>query len=264
MHFVRRGFGRPVVLVHGNPGSCHDWTRVFSQLEVNYRAIAFDRPGHGHSIRPNQDLPVESQARLLNGALRQLRAERPILVGHSWGAALALAYALNHPDEIAGLVLLAPAIYESQDGLSFMSKIPSFPYIGRVVNLFLTPLFAPRVIKQDLEKAFAPDPVPRNYLKSVLSRWTRRDQIKWYSVDDNLLNPSLRELSPRYSEIKAPAVIVTGDSDQIVPPEENAHRLHQALPESELQVLPKTGHQILFTHPLAVVEAINTVAAKAA
>jgi len=265
LHFVRRGIGHPVVLVHGNPGSCQDWSRLLGQVEVKYRAIAFDRPGHGHSERPNHiDITVEVQAQLLNTALRELRANRPIIVGHSWGGALAMAYALNHGEDLAGLVLLAPAVYESEDGVSFLSKIPALPVIGNLVNFLFTPLLAARVIKEDLKKAFAPDPVPKNYLKAVLTQWTRREQVKWYSVDDALLNASLQKLSPRYSEIRVPVVIVTGDSDQIVPAEENAHRLHRSLPGSALQVLPDTGHQILFTRPLAVMEAINAVAAKSA
>ncbi|MFS8087074.1 MAG: alpha/beta fold hydrolase, partial [Acidobacteriota bacterium] len=68
--------------------------------------------------------------------------------------------------------------------------------------------------------------------------------------------------SSRYSEIRVPVAIVTGDSDQIVPAKENAHRLHDDLPHSKLIVLEKTGHQIPFTRPAAVVEAIDQVAAK--
>jgi pimeloyl-ACP methyl ester carboxylesterase len=123
----------------------------------------------------------------------------------------------------------------------------------------------------------------------VLSEWTRPKKVKWYSIDDALLNESLPKLSLRYAELiesnhretdsfdsspadsmsnrsrlRMPVSIVTGDSDLIVPATENAHRLYEALPHSELVVLEKTGHQIPFTRPDAVVEAIDQVAAKAA
>jgi len=263
LHFVIRGADRPVVLLHGNPGSCHDWGRLYGPLAASrYQAFAFDRPGHGHSDRPNHNgaITVEVQARMLCAALDELRVERPILVGHSWGGALALAYALSYPRDVSGLVLLAPAIYESKDGVSFLSKLPAWPVIGDVVNFLFTPLIGAWLVRTDLEKAFSPDAVPKNYLRHTLAEWTVPKKVKWYSVDDALLNESLPKLSPRYSELNVPTAIVTGDSDLIVPAQENAHRLHQALPGSELIVLEKTGHQIPFTRPQAVVDAINLVA----
>jgi len=289
LHFVIKGAGRPVILVHGNPGSCQDWARLYTPISSRYQAIAFDRPGHGHSDRPNhRDITVDIQAQMLHTALRELRIERPILVGHSWGGALALTYALEFPDDLAGLVLLAPAVYESNDGVSFLSKLPGFPIIGDVVNFLFTPLIGPWLVKTDVTKAFAPDPIPKQYLRHVLSEWTRPKKVKWYSVDDALLNESLPKLSLRYAELiksnqresdsfdsspadsvsnssclRMPVSIVTGDSDLIVPAAENSHRLYKALPHSELVVLEKTGHQIPFTRPNAVVAAIDQVAAKA-
>jgi len=260
LHFVIKGAGRPVVLIHGNPGSCEDWSRLYGPLSAKYQAISFDRPGHGHSDRPNhRDLTVEVQAEMLRNALNELRVDRPILVGHSWGGALALAFALEFPQDVAGLVLLAPAAYLSDDGVSFISKLPAIPIIGDLFNFALSPLIAASVVRSDLKKAFSPDGVPPHYLRSVLSEWTRPKKVKWYSVDDALLNQSLPSVSNRYQEIRAPLAIVTGDSDLIVRSEENAHRLHQSMPGSHLKVLPRTGHQIPFTQPQLVVEMIDLV-----
>src|SRR5205807_4577094 len=260
LHFVIKGAGRPVVLIHGNPGSCQDWSRLYGPISSQYRAIAFDRPGHGHSQRPNhRDITVEVQAEMLHAALTELNIEQPIVVGHSWGGALALAYALNFPDDLSGAVLLAPAAYESDDGVSFLSKLPAWPVIGDVVNFLFTPLVGAWVVRTDIAKAFAPDRVPKNYLRHVLAEWTRPKKVKWYSVDDALLNDSLPEFTSRYPNIRVPVAIITGDSDLIVPAKENAHRLHEALPHSELIILEKTGHQIPFTRPVAVVEAIDRV-----
>jgi pimeloyl-ACP methyl ester carboxylesterase len=274
LHFVIKGAGWPVVLIHGNPGSCQDWARLYTPISSRYQAIAFDRPGHGHSDRPNhRDITVDIQAQMLHAALKELQVERPILVGHSWGGALALAYALEFPDDLSGLVLLAPAVYESDDGVSFLSKLPGFPIIGDVVNFLFTPLIGPWLVRTDVTKAFAPDPIPKHYLRHVLSEWTRPKKVKWYSVDDALLNESLPKLSPRYAELldqngskgseprlPMPISIVAGDSDLIVPASENAYRLYEALPHSQLIVLEKTGHQIPFTRPEAVVDAIDHIA----
>ena len=224
--------------------------------------LAFDRPGHGHSQRPNhRDITVDIQAQMLHDALSKLSIDRPLLVGHSWGAALALVYASQFVDEISGAVLLAPAAYESDDGVSFLSKLPGWPIVGDAVNFLFTPLLGAWVVRTDLAKAFAPDPIPKKYLRHVLSEWTRPKKVKWYSVDDALLNESLPKLTPNYREIRVPVSILTGDADQIVPVEENAHRLYGALPHSKLTILEQTGHQIPFTRPEAVVEAIDSLAA---
>lgn len=261
LHFVIRGSGRPVVLIHGNPGSCQDWTGVYPLLAARFCAFAFDRPGHGHSDRPrhNGNVTVEVQANLLKSALAICGVERPILVGHSWGAALALIYALSYPDEVSGLVLLAPAIYESDDGVSFLSKVPAWPVIGDVVNALFTPLLSAWLVRTDLAKAFAPNQVPKHYLRHTLSEWTRPSKVKWYSVDDALLNASLARFGPLYESLDLPIVIVTGDSDLIVPAKENALRLAQVLPQARLQILKKTGHQIPLVRPDAVIEAVEMV-----
>ena len=262
LHFVIKGQGQPVVLLHGNPGSCQDWSRLYVPISKRYRVIAFDRPGHGHSDRPNhRPITVEVQAEMLHAALTQLQVERPIIVGHSWGGALALVYALNFPNEISGVALLAPAVYESDDGVSFLSKLPGWPVIGDVLNFLFTPLLGAWLVRTDIAKAFAPDPVPKKYLRHVLNEWTRPKKVKWYSVDDALLNQSLPRFADRYREIRVPVAIVTGDSDQIVPAEQNAERLYQALPHSHLNLLPQTGHQIPFTNPQAVLAAIDHIAA---
>ena len=262
LHFVIKGQGQPVVLIHGNPGSCQDWSRLYVPISSRYRVIAFDRPGHGHSDRPNhRPITVEVQAEMLHAALTQLKIERPIIVGHSWGGALALVYTLNFPNEISGVALLAPAVYESDDGVSFLSKLPGWPVIGDVLNFLFTPLLGAWLVRTDIAKAFAPDPVPKKYLRHVLNEWTAPKKVKWYSVDDALLNESLPRFADRYREIILPVAIVTGDSDQIVPAKQNAERLYQALPHSHLNLLPQTGHQIPFTHPEAVLAAIDHIAA---
>jgi pimeloyl-ACP methyl ester carboxylesterase len=260
LHFVIRGAGRPVVLIHGNPGSGQDWTRLFGPLAADHKAIAFDRPGHGLSQRPKQgDTTVEVQARLLHDALKQLHVERPIIVGHSWGGALALVYAINYPEEVAGVVLVAPAVYESHDATSLLTQLPAVPVIGDAVNSVFTPLFGASLVRSELKKAFSPDPVPKNYLRSVLFEWTRPKKVKAYSQDDASLNDSLKKYSPRYPEISVPVSILAGDSDLCVSEKDNAERLHQALPKSHLVVLPKTGHQIPFTRSQAVIDEIERV-----
>ncbi|WP_223861852.1 alpha/beta fold hydrolase, partial [Geminicoccus harenae] len=106
LHYLERGEGTPVVLLHGNVVTAEDWilSGVFERLAERHRVIAFDRPGYGYSARP-QGSPwtAAAQADLLGRALTCLGIEHPIVVGHSWGTNVALALALAEPTAVRGL-----------------------------------------------------------------------------------------------------------------------------------------------------------------
>jgi pimeloyl-ACP methyl ester carboxylesterase len=140
-----------------------------------------------------------------------------------------------------------------------VTNLPAVPVIGDAANAVLTPLFGASIVRSELKKAFSPDPVPEGYQRSVLSEWTKPDKVKAYSLDDALLNDCLKKFSPRYPEISVPVSILAGDSDLTVSKKDNADRLHQALPKSNLIVLPKTGHEIPLTRSQAVLEQIERV-----
>ncbi len=258
LHYIVQGAGRPVVLIHGNPGSAEDWLPVFTPLASRPKVFAFDRPGHGQSARPKHaDATVELQAQLIHDALAQLHVERPIVVGHSWAAALALDYALRYPKDVAGVLIVAPAVYEDHEGGSFLTGMTTVPVIGDAANIMFAPLLGPSVIRGELKKAFSPDAVPDSYLHKALTDWTKPSHVRAYAHDDESFNPSLRKISGHYVEIKPPVSILAGDSDLIVSGKENAVRLHDELPTSRLIVLPRTGHEIPFTHPKPVIAEIE-------
>lgn len=258
LHFVSKGAGRPIVFIHGNPGSHQDFSRnLLGELSESYRAVAFDRPGHGHSERhQGATVTVEVQARILRRALKQLSIERPIIVGHSWGGAVALAMALERQEDLAGLVLLAPAAYPG-DTAQWWTLLPNVPWLGNFFLKTLTPLLGRRIVSSSLKEAYHPQPVQEDYAQAAAALWTRPEQIRACASDDRSLDGSLNLLSERYPEIRLPVVIVTGDSDLLVKPEEHACRLHQSISGSKLIRLQGVGHQIPQTRPESVVEAIE-------
>jgi pimeloyl-ACP methyl ester carboxylesterase len=258
LHYIVQGSGRPIVLIHGNPGSAQDWMPVLTPLALHHRVIAFDRPGHGHSHRPKHgEATVEVQAQLIHDALAQLSVVRPIIVGHSWAGALALVYAINYAKEVAGVLVVAPAVYESHDGDSFFNGLSTVPVISDAASYVLPPLLGSSMIRRMLKKAFLPDPVPMNYLHTALTEWNKPGQVKAYFLDDSMFNSSLRKFSPLYPEITVHLSILAGDSDAIVSGRENALRLHEAVPQSRLVVLPRTGHEVPFTRPKSVIGEIE-------
>src|SRR3984957_15215409 len=110
LHYSDRGNGSPVVLIHGNmvTGNDYNTSGLAEILQASHRVIIFDRPGFGHSERPRARLwTADKQADLLHKALQQLGVVRPVLVGHSWGAIVAMAIAVRHEADTAGVVAVS-------------------------------------------------------------------------------------------------------------------------------------------------------------
>jgi pimeloyl-ACP methyl ester carboxylesterase len=258
LNYVSAGSGRPVVLIHGNPGSHHDFTlSVFERLAQSYHVIAFDRPGHGHSERPDSlRAPVEVQAAMIRDALRKLSIEKPVLVGHSWGGSLALAAAVEYGSDLSGIVLLAPAVYPDVS-IEWWSLLPNVPLLGPLAVKALTPLIGRTVVKGSLKDAYHPQDVHDDYAERIATMWMQPDRIRAWADDERTLRRSLERLSPRYSQIELPVVIVTGDTDRVVNPRDHAYPLHKMIENSKLIVLPDTGHQLPQTQPDAVLAAVD-------
>jgi len=257
IHYVSAGRGAPVVLLHGNPGFVSDFaTGLLDSLQLHFRVLAFDRPGHGHSERPRgpSATPV-GQARLIHDALSELGVQRPILVGHSWGGALALIYALRYPNEIAGLVLLAPRAFPLE-GSDPLYTVLRTPLLGPLIRHTVLPAVGTRTLERGLRAAYAPDGPHPDHFAAARALWLRPSQVAATVWDSRYLNEQLREFSGRYGEIRVPALILVGDADR---PEGESGRLARAIPGAYLLVLPSTGHQIPQTRPTAVLEALGRI-----
>jgi pimeloyl-ACP methyl ester carboxylesterase len=261
LRYIERGTGSTVVLIHGNAGSVEDFEfGVFDMLVADYHVIAVDRPGHGRSERPRAEgATVESQARLLHETLTSIGVTRPVLVGHSWGAAMALCYALQYPGDLSGLILLAPAAYPDRGESRWLQAMTKPPFIGDVALVAGKSILGKHVLRAGLQRAFYPQAIPHGYFEMVAASWLGRKQLRAYLEDELNLNASLNTFSTRYSEIDAPVVIVTGDKDQIVSPKDNAYRLKAVIANSQLIALKDTGHEIPQTHPESIYQALNQI-----
>src|SRR6202166_2922825 len=107
LHYVERGSGAPLVLLHGNGSMIQDFesSGLIDLAAKNYRVIVFDRPGFGHSDRPRSVVwTPAAQAELIKNALQRLGVSQTLVLGHSWGASVAVALALKYPGLVRGLV----------------------------------------------------------------------------------------------------------------------------------------------------------------
>ena len=106
------GTGCPVVLLHGLASSCHIWDLVAPQLAEDFSVIAVDQRGHGLSDKPEWGYDFASVSRDLLGVIETRNLERPVIVGHSWGADVALEFAVAYPDIPAGICLVDGGMIE--------------------------------------------------------------------------------------------------------------------------------------------------------
>ena len=143
LHYSDRGDGSPVVLIHGNmvTGEDYETSGVAEILRETHRVIIFDRPGFGHSKRPrNQIWTADQQADLLHRALQQLGVVRPVVVGHSWGAIVALAMAVRYEADTAGVVALSGYYFWTLRPDVLLVGIGALPLIGDILRYTVSPL----------------------------------------------------------------------------------------------------------------------------
>jgi pimeloyl-ACP methyl ester carboxylesterase len=259
VRYVEAGAGPAVVMIHGNAGSVDDFDfKSLGQLCADHRVIAVDRPGHGKSDRPNGlAANLQYQTQLVHDTLMHLGISRPVLVGHSWGGALALAYAVDYPNEVSAIVLLAPAAYADAGGDQFLRAVLKTPVVGDVSLTVGRILFGKRILKKELAKAFYPDSVPDDYLRYASSSWLHHKQLRAYFEDEWSLNKDLERTSKHYPDIRIPVVVVTGDHDKVVSAKRNAYRLKTSIAQSQLIELKNTGHQVPQTHPESIYNALS-------
>ncbi|WP_245549150.1 alpha/beta fold hydrolase [Noviherbaspirillum massiliense] len=263
LHYVERGQGQPLVLLHGNGTMIQDFdvSGLLDLASENYRVIAFDRPGYGYSERPRTTLwTPTAQARLLHRALGRLGVEKAIVVGHSWGALVAVAMALEFPKDVRGLALLSGYYYPSMRLDVPLASPPAIPVIGDLMRYTVSPLLGRLMWPAILRRLFGPAPVPERFSAYPVWMSLRPSQLRASAAEAALMIPAAFRLRSRYHEIAMPVTIMAGADDRQVDPHRQSERLHAELPQSDLNLAPGAGHMIHHLVPHEVMAAIDAVA----
>lgn len=268
LHILDRGppapDGPPVVLLHGNGSMVEDFdsSGLIDLLVRHRRVVTIDRPGFGRSDRPrDRDWTPEAQAALIAAALERLGLVRPIVLGHSFGAVVALALALDHASRIGGLVLESGYFFPTLRADAVLFSPPAIPVIGDVIRYTYGPPLGRAVAKPMIRRMFAPLPVPRRFKREFpLPLTVRPWQIRAVAEDSAAMVPAARRLSQRLGQLHLPVAILAGEEDRIVSPKRQAQRLHAMLPDSRLVLLPGAGHMLHHASPAVVEEAILSLA----
>lgn len=266
LHYVDRGEGPVVVLLHGNGMMLQDFeaSGVLDLAAAQRRVIAFDRPGFGHSERPRTTAwTPQCQADLISKALKSIGVERAVVLGHSWGTLVALAMALNHPETVTGLVLLSGYYFATARPDVIALSVPAIPIVGDVVAHTVAPLTALISGPAALKASFAPAPVSETFASFPAAMALRPSQVRAAAADTAMMIPGAAALSDRYGSLALPVIIMAGDGDLIVHPGRHAQALAEVIPSAELRMVPNEGHFFHYAVPDQVVAAINDVSRRA-
>jgi pimeloyl-ACP methyl ester carboxylesterase len=261
LHYLEAGGGDGIVLLHGNGATAADFavSGVFTRARAIGRVIAFDRPGFGHSERPagRQWTPAE-QARLLLRALIRLDVTRPVIIGHSWGALVALEMALRAPSLVQGLVLVSGHYFPTRRIDVALASVGAAPVVGGLLCRSLLPVAARLALPNLLRRLFAPDTIPAAFRRFPIELALRPSQLRATSEETRLLNPAAAELAPRYGAVAVPTIVIAGTRDRLVDPQAHSVPLARTIPYSNLRLLPG-GHMIHHAAPEAVIEAVRAL-----
>ena len=272
VHVIVEGEGPDLVLIHGAGGNARDFTFGFTdRLTDRFRVFSVDRPGLGWSDRTDEDLnraftadaesPIE-QARLIAAAVRELGAEKPLVLGHSYGGAVAMAWALEEP--ASGIVLVSGATMPWPGGLDPYYKVFGSP-LGSALGAPLVSAFVPRSrIETALEGVFEPAPVPEGYITgAAVPLAIRIDTFRANARQVRTLKPHVIAMSERYSDVTLPVEVLHGTADTTVWASIHAEPITALLPNANLTLIDGVGHSPHHVAPEPVVAAIDRLATRA-
>jgi pimeloyl-ACP methyl ester carboxylesterase len=242
-HVMDPGDGPPVLLLHGAASSAAGVTAPLAGPLAGHRLIAPDRPGAGHTPAVAGHDRLAVQAAFIAGVLDALDVPRAVVFGHSWGCAVALRLALDHPDRVSALVLAAPASHPWDGDTSLVNRLAASPVLGHALAFVAPPLLGPFIAPQAVARGFAPSPAPPDYIERTgVPLGYRPSAFRANARDMAAANRELAAQAPRYGSIACPVAIVTGEGDQVVWNRIHAKGLAEAIPHADCRRVLQGGH----------------------
>lgn len=265
LHYVERGNGRPLVLFHGNGSMIQDFesSGLIDLAAKNYRVIVFDRPGFGHSLRPrNVVWTPGAQADLFRKALDRLHVQQAIVLGHSWGASVAVALAIKHPAFVEALVLASGYFFPTARVDVVALSAPAIPGLGDIVSFTISPIVSRLMWPAMLRKMFGPRSVPEKFAGFPKEMAVRPSQIRASAAETALMIPAAFASSKTYDELAMPMIIIAGEDDRLIDIDEQSGRLHDEVKQSKLHRIAGAGHMVQQSATRDLMAAIDEAAAE--
>jgi pimeloyl-ACP methyl ester carboxylesterase len=258
----RDAAGPPVVMIHGASSNLEVMRQPLGDmLAENHRVILIDRPGHGWSTRARSDYSTPAiQGKMIDEALEKLGVGRAILVVHSWSGALGARIALDYPQRVAGLVMLAPVACPWPGGVGWYNKLVTTPVIGPLLAYSITLPLGFFLAEPGARGVFLPQLMPDGFVRNTATPLLLRPREFLANARDLVtLKAAVVEQAPRYANIKAPTVVIAGDVDKTVSTSIHSRPFAAAVPNAKLIILPDVGHMVQNAVPELVISEIKAI-----
>ena len=247
-----------VMLVHGASANGREFlSNLAPALVDQFNLLIPDRLGAGHSTRPANGHELGVQADAMAHVLEQSLDEPAVLVGHSFGGAVSLRIALDHPDLVKGVVLLAPASHPWPGRTGLPNRLAANPLYGPAFSR-IAPFAGPLLAGSGIRNVFAPERAPDDYHQNLgLPLLFRPRNFRANAQDMTAANAEFEHQSERYGEINKPVVIYSPAKDHVLSPKLHARALSKELPQAELVKIPDAGHMPHHFHMEKIVESVK-------
>lgn len=260
--YVEAGSGPDLVLIHGALMTLEDmWLGPMTALSRHFRVIAVDRPGHGASDRIRfTDGSTWDQAAILHDALRSLGLHKPVVLGHSFGGAVALSYGMSFPDEVAGVVALAPICFPELRLEQLLFGPRAIPIAGDALAFTLGQVTDAALLPLLWRAMFLPQAMPERFAAEFPFQWARRPAPMIANAEDAAaLWTSLSRSAFAYPTCRVPVHVLGGDSDLVVNNFLHGRNAAALIPGGRFDLLGGAGHMLHHFQIDAVVEAARGV-----
>ncbi|MDG4879479.1 alpha/beta hydrolase [Mesorhizobium sp. WSM4935] len=252
----------PVVFIHGASANLKDQMLPLKPLlEGRAEMLFFDRPGFGWSERGDNET-LAAQADTIAALTDRLGIARAVVIAHSFGGAIATAFARRHPEKTQGLVFLSPATHSWPGGATaWYYKLTAIPVIGWLFSETLAYPAGMLRIGDATACVFSPNKVPEFYIDDAsIPLVLRPSAFRANARDVAQLYDYVRAAAPAYREIKAPTIVISGDRDKVVYATIHSVGLERDIPGAELVWVANLGHKPDWIAPDLVVGAVAKVA----
>lgn len=250
IHYLKRGSGPVMILLHGAGGNLRDWTyATFDHWAQDHTVIAFDRPGYGYSADFDRSgASLELQSRVLLNAAKELGVTEATLVGYSFGGAVATHMALDDPEFVKDMLLIAPVLHSwPNDTVGWEHPMLSIPVIGPAIMHTVFALRGDGYFRPLYEGVFRPQSPPSGYIEHVGLGLSVNPRVQVQNSRQIMpLADQIRAIIPRYKELELRVEIVHGDQDSSVSAVYHAQDFIKDAPNADvnLTLIPGMGHGV--------------------
>jgi len=261
------GRGQPIIVLHGGPDFDHSYFLPdMDRLSDSYRLLYYDQRGRGRSaagVEP-EDVTMESEVADLDKVRQYFHLDRAAILGHSWGAVLALEYVLRHPDRVSQLILMNPAPASAADFAQMRKERPARlgADLDRLRAIAATDKFkegdpdtVAALYRIHFKPALARSADLDKVMASLRASFTKEGILKARKIEDRLTDDTWAsakgyDLLPKLAAVRVPAIVISGDHDFI--PADTASHIARAIPGARLVTLKDCGHFSYLECPGAV------------